>query len=846
MDWDVVFNRFETVKTQAKGRHNALFGVLEHCNEVEAAYLKFLYAYMPTSDLADYHGDMYLSMVRQSLAARDALPWGKQIPEEIFLNYVLSYRLNNEDISAFRADFFSELYPRVEGLNLYDAALAVNMWCFEKATYKPTDMRTAAPATLVRNMYGRCGECSVFTVGALRSVCIPARECYTPRWAHCDDNHAWVEVWVDGKWYYLGACEPDPVLGRGWFTHAATRAMLIASQNFTGYSTEQHILKQTEKATVINLTPAYADTRRLTVKVSEDGQPVSGAETQFQLVNYGELTSLFTVDTNENGEASLETGYGDLFVFVTKGGRFTHAAVDLRKTDICEIDFAQAVEWEETNYHFDMIPPLEKRFADVKLAEATEAAYKAQVKESEKIRKAYEATFFNEETAAARAAAYPSHEKDVAELLVNAWGNHPVILSFLDADDELALSDKVQFLKALRKKDLTDTPIAFLYAHLRHAMAYRSQFDDNLFFEAVACPWVTYEMITDYRSFIENFFDDSQTAAFREDPMQIYAYVSEHVKDTPPLEPRGLMTSPAGALQLGMANKLSRHVLFVCICRTLGIPAKIAREDYSVSYYAKRPIGCNKTISEDNRPINGAWFAAEPEKPARNDIKTARVRLTAGEDVLKYYENHTLAVVKDGRYQTLYLDDEKYTADIPVEPGHYRVITSTRRPDGGILANTYHFNVNEDECRDIEVEIRRDDIGKYTQNIELDPPEVLPEEKQVLIWPEEGREPTEHLLNEMLEQTTVYKNLSAAVVFITANGRATEGGTLEKVLRQLPSACVRGDGDALYAYLCETFHLPQEKPLTVVINGKTGVYADAGYHVGAADRLVKIVENIGK
>lgn len=59
------------------------------------------------------------------------------------------------------------------------------------------------------------GEESTFLVAALRSVGIPARQVYTPRWAHTDDNHAWVEAWADGKWYFLGACEPEPVLISG-------------------------------------------------------------------------------------------------------------------------------------------------------------------------------------------------------------------------------------------------------------------------------------------------------------------------------------------------------------------------------------------------------------------------------------------------------------------------------------------------------------------------------------------------------------------------------------------------------------------------------------------------------
>lgn len=82
---------------------------------------------------------------------------------------------------------------------MYDAVLEVNHWCHEKVIYTPTDIRTSAPMATVKTAYGRCGEESTFLVAALRAVGIPARQVYTPRWAHTDDNHAWVEAWVDGN-----------------------------------------------------------------------------------------------------------------------------------------------------------------------------------------------------------------------------------------------------------------------------------------------------------------------------------------------------------------------------------------------------------------------------------------------------------------------------------------------------------------------------------------------------------------------------------------------------------------------------------------------------------------------
>ena len=113
-----------------------------------------------------------------------------------------------------------------------EAALEINHWCHEKVTYVGSDIRTSAPLSTVKNAKGRCGEESTFTVAAYRAAGIPARQCYTPRWAHCDDNHAWVEICIDGKWQYVGACEPEAELNLGWFTQSAKKAMLVHTKVF--------------------------------------------------------------------------------------------------------------------------------------------------------------------------------------------------------------------------------------------------------------------------------------------------------------------------------------------------------------------------------------------------------------------------------------------------------------------------------------------------------------------------------------------------------------------------------------------------------------------------------------
>ena len=167
--------------------------------QTQADYVDFLYKYMPLPDKSDYPRAFSEKNVALSLQAKAEMPWGKSVPEREFRHFVVPVRVNNENLDNSREVFYQALKPRVENLGIKDAILEVNHWCHEHVTYRPSDARTSSPLATLKTAYGRCGEQSTFTVAALRAVGIPARQVYTPRWAHTDDNHAWVEAWADGK-----------------------------------------------------------------------------------------------------------------------------------------------------------------------------------------------------------------------------------------------------------------------------------------------------------------------------------------------------------------------------------------------------------------------------------------------------------------------------------------------------------------------------------------------------------------------------------------------------------------------------------------------------------------------
>ena len=339
----------------------------------EKEALTFLYAYMPIGDITDYDGQLYLDNIRSSFRARVEMPWGDSIPEDIFRHFVLPVRVNNENLDESRMVFYEELKDRVKGLSLYDAVLEVNHWCHEKVIYTPSDARTSSPLASVKTAYGRCGEESTFTVAALRSVGIPARQVYTPRWAHTDDNHAWVEAWVNGKWYFLGACEPEPVLNLGWFNGPAYRGMLMHTKVFGKYNGPEEVMDVTDGYTEINVIDNYAPTAKATITVvDENGRPAAGANVEFKIYNYAEFYSVANKKADAEGKAFLSAGKGDMLVWATKDGKFGYSKVSFGKDNNVTITLDKKPGNIET-VTLDVIPPVDGSIAACVTDEQKEA-----------------------------------------------------------------------------------------------------------------------------------------------------------------------------------------------------------------------------------------------------------------------------------------------------------------------------------------------------------------------------------------------------------------------------------------------------------------------------------------
>lgn len=185
----------------------------------ERESMAYLIAYMPTGDRDTMQIDLLRENVKYACLARARYPWTRALPDSVFLNEVLPYAVVDEVRDDWRADFYARFAPRVaECSNLKAAIDSVNrhLAADVQVAYNTLREKTnQSPSESMRQHMASCTGLSVLLVDALRAVGIPARFAGTPAWHDDRGNHSWVEVWIDGQWYFTEFLPAG--LNRAWF-----------------------------------------------------------------------------------------------------------------------------------------------------------------------------------------------------------------------------------------------------------------------------------------------------------------------------------------------------------------------------------------------------------------------------------------------------------------------------------------------------------------------------------------------------------------------------------------------------------------------------------------------------
>mgnify|MGYP000012686663 FL=1 len=122
---------------------------------------------------------------------------------------------------------------------------------------------------------------------------------------------------------------------------------------------------------------------------------------------------------------------------------------------------------------------------------------------------------------------------------------------------------------------------------------------------------------------------------------------------------------------------------------------------------------------------------------------------------------------------------------------------------------------------------------------------VIGESNNIVAFLDAGAEPTEHLLNEMIEAKEQYLELKPNVILVVKEEKDLNNPTLVKTLEAVPFIKVFvGYEKEQLSYLYEGFEILDKKlPLAYVMNKPmVASMAIAGYNVGIGTMLLKYLE----
>ena len=837
--------------------------ILSSCSEktesqifTEEKALEFLYASIPIGDSLDYTEDYYRECIHYAFRAKAELPWGDSIPEREFKHFVVPVRVNNENLDHFRATYYEELKARVKDLSLYDAVLEVNHWCHEHVNYKGSDSRTSAPMATIKTSWGRCGEESTLLVTALRTVGIPARQVYTPRWAHCDDNHAWVEAYVDGHWHFLGACEPEPVLDLGWFNEPASRTLLLHTRVFGNYDGPEEVISRNKYFTEINVVDNYGKTAKTTFTVvDENGQPQANLPVEFKIYNYAEFCTVVTKTTDQNGQTWLIAGLGYMMAYASKDGKFGFKVFKSGENENVTITLDHE-KGQKGNFEFDMVPPAPTSI----LPEVT-----PEMRAENDRRIAYEDSWRNAYIKSCKDAQIEliaqTGNKTLCRIFEKTWGNYQTMADFVSyAKSKEQEIKAVELLSHISDKDLRDISLDVLKDHLDNTPDLTSSIismPPELYAQYILNPRISNEMIVPWRKTFYEFFPETERQDYHDHPALLVDWVKGNIQINDNLNPQRIPISPLGVLKGRKSDRHSRDIFFVALARSLGIAAQINPVNGNVQYFGKEWV----TVKFDNN------------EPANNAVGYLDIRYTpiASVTVPKYYTHFSIKKFDGQSFRLLAYDAKDPGIDdgmmlsafehpTPLDEGYYILTAGTRLGNGSALTHSEFFTIKANETTHVDLILREPDnelhvVGSfYAENRFTDPQsgetynpkQLIKGDYYILGLLDQGSEPTTHAMQDIASFRKEFESSNLPMIFVFSDMEEYDKFIL-KNFNELPHDIVYGlDDGSIRDDLVESLRLNNDsRPIFIIANANSEVvFVKQGYTIGLGEQMLKEITKL--
>lgn len=741
-------------------------------------YLSFLYLHMPFCDVANVGKEVILDFAKAGVNLIKSRC--KDMDEEIFLNYVLFHRLGSEKIVPHR-NFFFELIKDLLGDDERENVIKLNYWCSKNVTYRTTDTRTLDPITVYKSGFGRCGEESAFAVSVLRAAGIPARQIYVPLWAHCDDNHAWVEVFVEGDWHYLGACEGEEILDKGWFDDASARAMIVKNVLYGCPEGEKKdVIGFNEGQYEINQTGRYADTKRIRLYLSKGNDPLKNVHFNICLLNFGGFFPIIKAVSDGTGAYETEIGLGTIFLTLYRDKNF-----------IIPLDTSQGNDFYVDIEEFE---PKYNTYNEI-LITVPGASTRNRKKAPPKKDYGYKEKTFPNETA-----------KDMAykEGMGKLWD-------------------------ILCEKDKRDISIEILRDCYNTENLYNAK--DDIYLNYIQNPRVGFENLNLCREIFSERFKNIDS-------------ILEFVKSLR-LTGERLITEPLGVFHSQTGSALSIKIFVINALRSMGIASKLVNSevfylrDNEFIHFLKLSNILSTLDYIDNTKI---YVEEAKEDEAMAGLMLTGDLSKFGESffIAKFdsYSNALNPIDKSSVNKVINLIPGEYILSTANRlPGgniccKYNILQLKAGSSHSVDIEYMQADLKDMLTKFIlPLDLQKQlDISDNTDDISL------------LIWLKEEEEPSQHIANDLLLKEDLLKNINIKLLF-TGDFKKKDYAINELLKKSVKKEIYTDLGDNLCEAFGRSMFVNHETlPIVALCKGNVAVYAFSGYQVGSGNMIEKIIE----
>ena len=447
----------------------------------------------------------------------------------------------------------------------------------------------------------------------------------------------------------------------------------------------------------------------------------------------------------------------------------------------------------------EIVPPVENaQLPDVTDEQRAENTRRMEYEDS--LRNAYVATFYTAQTGLEYAQKFetkywPDQDQIIADLLVASRGNHKEITDFLEeADQNGKLSYAYGLLRGLAQKDLRDTP--------------KSVLDDHLYFREpgesvkyISCPRVDTELLRPYREYFQTNIPQSLADTVMNNTAAFVKWCKDNLTMHDKISLRYVQLDPKRVWETKLADKGSREIFFVAVCRSFNVAAWMDPVTRAIKY----------VNGEDMLVYDVDFDAVEQVVAPKGKLKLTYNEIPLLDDP-KYEVHFSISKYVNGEFQLQNYDGswaQLFRQPREMDCGYYMLVSGSRMSGGNVFADVEYFTIEEGKTtvkelvmRDIADQIRV--IGSFDSEMKYKT--VDGAEKSVLettgrgyfavALVDYGTEPTNH----------AFMDISAVKAELEAWGR--------------PILVVFATDDDYRKFRAQDFNLPSTVHFGIDINGQ--------------------------